>query len=229
MVIRILMVDDHEMIGHSISMFLNAQPNIEVIHIATTAKEGIQKAAALQPDVILMDKNLPDMNGYRATSRILKGNNHAAVIMLSLDEGALFVEQAFQHGAMGYLSKSCASKDLLEAVHTVYGGERYIYPEFERKLQQDIYTYAIHKKQLLNVLTLKQKRIYQTFVYGYSRVSMADLFAISPNTVDRHLQNIKAKLNLDTTAELIRFGLEAGLLDMDLGVTLGPQEDAPQS
>ncbi len=215
---RILLVDDHAVIRGGLKMLLGADPELEIIGEAETGAEGIRLAEELRPDVILMDISMPDMNGIEATRRIKAEHPEIAVLALTMHEDDQYFFEMLGAGASGYVPKRAAPNDLMSAIHAVRGGGMFLFPSLARTLVQDY----LHRReqpggavrQGLEELTEREREVLALIAEGQSNQEIADALVISVKTVNRHRENIMAKLNLHSRVELVRYAIEKGLIEI---------------
>lgn len=216
---RVLLVDDHAVVRGGLKMLLAADPEIEIVGEAETGAEGVRLAAQLRPDVILMDISMPDMNGIDATRRIKAGYPEIAVLALTMHEDDQYFFEMLAAGASGYVPKRAAPNDLLSAIHAVRGGGMFLFPTLARTLVQDFLQRREHgagaaPREGLDDLTEREREVLTLIAEGRSNQEIADALVISIKTVNRHRENIMAKLNLHTRVDLVRYAIEKGLIEL---------------
>ena len=216
---RILLVDDHAVVRGGLKMLLAADPEIEIVGEAETGAEGVRLADALRPDVILMDISMPDMNGIDATRRIKAAHPDIAVLALTMHEDDQYFFEMLAAGASGYVPKRAAPNDLLAAIHAIRGGGMFLFPSLARSLVQDYLQRREHAgaapvREGLDDLTEREREVLTLIAEGRSNQEIADALVISIKTVNRHRENIMAKLNLHTRVELVRYAIEKGLIEL---------------
>lgn len=215
---RVLLVDDHAVVRAGLRMLLAADDELEIIGEAETGAEGIRRADELKPDVILMDISMPDMNGIEATRRIKAQHPDIAVLALTMHEDDQYFFEMLAAGASGYVPKRAAPNDLISAIHAVHGGGMFLFPSLARSLVQDY----LHRHdqpgaaaaQGLEDLTDREREVLALIAEGCTNQDIADALVISIKTVNRHRENIMAKLNLHSRVELVRYAIEKGLIDL---------------
>jgi len=216
---RILLVDDHAVVRGGLKMLLAADPDIAIIGEAETGAEGVRLADALRPDVILMDISMPDMNGIDATRRIKAAHSDIAVLALTMHEDDQYFFEMLAAGASGYVPKRAAPNDLLAAIHAIRGGGMFLFPSLARSLVQEYLQRREHGaaapvREGLDDLTEREREVLTLIAEGRSNQEIADALVISIKTVNRHRENIMAKLNLHTRVELVRYAIEKGLIEL---------------
>ena len=214
--IRILLVDDHAVVRAGLRMLLGADPEIVIAGEAETGAEGVRLACALAPDVVLMDISMPDISGIEATRRIKEKCPDVAVLALTMHEDDQYFFEMLAAGASGYVPKRAAPNDLLSAIRAVRGGGVFLFPSLARLLVSDYLQRSDHIPGSLHcfeALTDREREVLTLIAQGRSNGEIADQLVISVKTVNRHRENIMAKLNLHSRVELVRYAREHGLIE----------------
>ena len=216
---RILLVDDHAVVRGGLRMLLAADPELEIVGEAETGAAGVRLAGELQPDVVLMDISMPDMNGIDATRQIKADYPEIAVLALTMHEDDQYFFEMLSAGASGYVPKRAAPNDLISAIHAVRGGGMFLFPSLARSLVQDYLHRREHGgpaplREGLEDLTEREREVLTLIAEGRSNQEIADALVISIKTVNRHRENIMAKLNLHSRVELVRYAIEKGLIEI---------------
>jgi len=215
MKIRILLADDHTILRAGLRMMLNAQPDFEVVGEAQDGRQAIQEAQKLQPDVVLMDITMPDMNGIEATRQIKKLLPEIKVLILTMHEHDEYVFQALRAGASGYMLKEAADTDLISALRVIQNGQFYLSPTAQSVMVGD-YLQRVRtgeEKDSYSSLTEREREILKLVAEGYTNNQIAERLIISPKTVDTHRTHVMDKLNLHSRAELVKYAMRRGLLE----------------
>jgi len=215
MKIRILLADDHTILRAGLRMMLNAQPDFDVVGEAQDGRQAIQEAQKLQPDVILMDITMPDMNGIEATRQIKKLLPETKVLVLTMHEHDEYVFQALRAGASGYMLKEAADTDLISALRVIQNGQFYLSPTAQSIMVGD-YLQRVRtgeEKDSYSSLTEREREILKLVAEGYTNNQIAERLIISPKTVDTHRTHVMDKLNLHSRAELVKYAMRRGLLE----------------
>ena len=213
--IHILLADDHTILRAGLRMMLNAQPDFEVVGEAQDGRQAIQEAQRLQPDVILMDITMPDMNGIEATRQIKKLLPETKVLILTMHEHDEYVFQALRAGASGYMLKEAADTDLISALRVIQNGQFYLSPTAQSVMVGD-YLQRVRtgeEKDSYSSLTEREREILKLVAEGYTNNKIAERLIISPKTVDTHRTHVMDKLNLHSRAELVKYAMRRGLLE----------------
>jgi two-component system response regulator NreC len=212
---RILLADDHTILRAGLKMMLNAQPDMQVVGEAQDGRQAIQEAQRLQPDIILMDITMPDINGIEATREIKRQQPDIRILVLTMHEHDDYVFQALRAGASGYMLKEAADTDLITALHVIKSGQFYLSPTAQSVVVGD-YLQRVHtgeEKDSYNSLTEREREILKLVAEGNTNNQIAERLVISPKTVDTHRTHIMDKLNLHSRAELVKYAMRRGLLE----------------
>lgn len=211
--IRILLADDHAVVRAGLRMLLSADAELQIVGEAETGAEALRLAAELEPDVVLMDISMPDLNGIEATRRIKAAHPDIAVLALTMHEDDQYFFEMLAAGASGYVPKRAAPNDLITAIHAVQKGGVFLFPSVARALVQD-YLQRSTSGSSFDALTEREREVLILIAQGRSNQEIADQLVISIKTVNRHRENIMAKLSLHSRVELVRYALEKGLIDI---------------
>jgi two-component system response regulator NreC len=213
--IRVLIVDDHDIVRAGIRLLLDGQPDIEVIGEASDGAEGVHLVGSAAPDVVLMDISMPKMSGIEATAAIREAHPDVEVVGLTMHADDRYFFQLLKAGASGYVIKGGSPHELLEAVRAAHRGEAYIHPSLARKLVGDYVARAQSGDAgaSLDGLTEREREVLEHIANGLTSREIGGELVISPNTVERHRANIMAKLDLHNKAALVRYAVRKGLVD----------------
>jgi len=208
--IRILLADDHAMVRQGFRLILSAQPDMEIVGEAGNGRDAVEMAERLQPDLVVMDVAMPELNGIEATRRLASSAPRTRVLALSMYKDSVYVREILRAGARGYLLKDAIDRDLLAAVRAVASGEGYLSPAVSEAVLSD---YRRHVTDPLDLLTGREREVLQLIAEGRTNKEIAATLKLSVYTVDAHRGRIMEKLNLHSVGELVRFALRAGLID----------------
>src|SRR5437899_2122767 len=208
--IRILLADDHAMVRQGFRLILSSQPDMEIVGEAGNGREAVEMAEKLQPDIIVMDVAMPELNGIEATRKITAGLPRTRILALSMHKDSVYVREILRAGARGYLLKDSIDSDLLSAVRAVAKGEGYLSPAVSDAVLTD---YRRHVTDPLDLLTSREREVLQMIAEGKTNKEIATILKLSVYTVDSHRGRIMEKLNLHSTGELVRFAVRNGLID----------------
>ena len=210
--IRILVADDHTVFREGLLAVLGREPDMEVVGEAATGKVVLELAAELMPDVILMDIQMPHVNGIEATRRILETNPHVGVVVLTMFEDDDSVFSAMRAGARGYVLKVAEPAEIVKVVRAVAVGEAYFGSEIARRLM-DFFSAPkpASPEEAFPELTAREVEILDLIAHGHSNAKIAARLFVSPNTVRNHISHIFGKLQVADRAHAIVRAREAGL------------------
>src|SRR6516162_1776971 len=204
--ITVLLVDDHALVRRGFRRMLDDDDVLEVIGEASNGAEAVQLAEKLKPNVIVMDCQLPEMNGLEATRRILAARPETAILMLSMHSEDTLVRQALEAGARGYVLKNAMDLDLARAIKEVAAGKSVLDPQLER-------AESLRGERGAG-LTTRELEILQHIVAGKSNKEIATDLNLSVNTVSVHRANIMDRLGIHKTAELVVYAIRNGLVNL---------------
>lgn len=215
--IRLLLVDDHEIVRAGIRALLESLEDMEVVGEAASADEALDLAVQLRPDVVLMDISMPGMSGDDATRQILQRVSETNVVALSVHEEEAYFYQMFQAGACGYVPKRAAPRLLLSAIRAAAEGEVFLDPSVASSLLQ---TCLGQKRRgagraAYDGLTARQRQVLTLVAEGFSNRQISEKLDISIHTVQRHRANIRRQLDLDGGVDLLKYALRKGLVQLD--------------
>ena len=213
--IRLLLIDDHQVVRQGLRMMLDGEPDLEIVGEADSASQGLIETIRLKPDVVLMDIGLPDMSGIEATKEVKRLAPEVAVVALTIHEDEEYFFKMLEAGASGYVPKRAAPDELLTAIRVTAGGEVYLYPSLAKLLVQDYLGEGQTSRQesSLNLLTDREKEVLTLLADGLSNSEMGEQLSISPKTVARHRENILAKLNLHSRTDLVKYAIRKGIIE----------------
>ena len=213
--IRLLLVDDHEIVRAGLRMLFSAEPEVEIVGEASSGEEAVDAAGKLQPEVVLMDVAMPGIGGVEATRRIKAAHPQMAVLALTMHEDEEYFFEMLGAGASGYVPKRAAPDDLMSAIRIVRQGDVYIYPSLARLLVKDfLHRSESSAPESREALTPREQEVLTFIAEGYSNREIADELVISVKTVDRHRENIMRKLQLHNRVELVKYAIEKGLISV---------------
>ena len=213
--IRLLLIDDHQVVRQGLRMMLEGEPDLEIVGEADTASQGLIETTRLKPDVVLMDIGLPDMSGIEATKEVKRLAPEVAVVALTIHEDEEYFFKMLEAGASGYVPKRAAPDELLTAIRVTAEGEVYLYPSLAKLLVQDYLGegQTSRHESSLNLLTDREKEVLTLLADGLSNSEIGEQLSISPKTVARHRENIMAKLNLHSRTDLVKYAIRKGIIE----------------
>jgi len=214
--IKVLLVDDHTLLRQGLRKLLELEPNLEVVGEAENGKEAILKTQELHPDVVLLDINMPGMNGVEATSLLKKFNPELKIIILTIHKDDEYVFEAIKAGASGYLLKDVDTQELVRAVEAAFRGESTVDPAIAARLFKEFS--RISKgggESAQDSLTEREKEILRLLVQGLSNRDIAENLFISEKTVKNHISNIFRKLEVNDRTQAVVKALKLGMVKLD--------------
>ena len=208
--IKIILVDDHEMVRLGLKSFLNLQPDVEVVGEAGNGLDGIHLALELKPDVVVMDLVMPEMSGVEATLKLLEEWKEAKILVLTsyLDNEKIY--PVIEAGAKGYMLKTSSAAEILNAIQKVARGELAIETEVDKKIKAHDMQPELHED-----LTARERDILRLLAKGYDNQTIADELFISLKTVKTHVSNILAKLEVDDRTQAVVYAFKHHLVPQD--------------
>ena len=210
--LKIMIVDDHAVVREGLRLLLEKEPDMEVVAEAGNGAMAIQSVNEFFPDVIVMDINMPDMNGIEATRRILAGNGGVKVLALSMESDRRFVVEVLQSGAKGFVLKDSAFADLAFGIRVVARDEQYLCPRISEMIIKD-YLLSIPEGIPIGhtILTTEERKLIQLIADGKNTKDIAHMLGVSTKTVDNQRHNIMKKLGLYSIASLTKYAVREGL------------------
>jgi DNA-binding NarL/FixJ family response regulator len=213
MPIRILIADDHGVVAEGLKHLVEAEPDMEVVACVGDGREAVQLARDAQPDVVLMDLSMPELNGADATRAILQRDPKCRVIVLSMYAQREYVRRALKAGAAGYVVKRSAAKEVVEAIRAVHAGQRYLSPRVADVVLED---YSDDKQDdPLARLSAREREVLQLLAEGRTGAEIAQRLSLSQKTVETYRARLVEKLGIRDLAGLVRFAIQRGLVSLD--------------
>jgi DNA-binding NarL/FixJ family response regulator len=212
--LRILLGDDHTLVRHGLRKILEEQREWEIVSEVGDGREAVRQALALLPDIAILDIGMPLLNGIDATSQIVRRNPAVRVLILSMHVDEAYVARALEAGAAGYMLKDSADTDLIDGVTAVAGGKSFFSPTVASMMLTD-YRRRVAGKTVVDryeLLSEREREIFQLVAEGHSNKEVADLLSISPTTVETHRAHILQKLDVHNTAELVLYAVRRGVI-----------------
>jgi len=210
--IRILIADDHALFRGGLNALFLSVPDTEVVGEASTGGEAVALAADLQPDVVLMDIQMPDVNGIEATRAVVRDSPHVGVIVVTMFEDDDSVFAAMRAGARGYVLKGADQEEILKVIRAVAAGEAHFGPEIARRLMGFFSTpRPAAPTEAFPELTTREREVLDLIAAGHNNREIAKSLYLSPKTVRNHISNIFTKLQVADRAQAIVRAREAGL------------------
>lgn len=225
--IRVMIVDDHQIVRAGLRMLFAAEEDMIIVGEAGSGAEALQTVAALNPDVVIMDVAMPGMSGIEATQRIKEMMPEVAVLALTMHEDEQYFLEMLNAGASGYIPKRAAPDDLVSAIRVVYQGNVFLHATLAKFLINEVLHHTDVKDSTMkdgggkdtgkdeenpDSLTPREVEVLRLIAEGLTSREIAQQLVLSPKTVDRHRENIMTKLNLHSRVDLVKYAIGRGLL-----------------
>ncbi len=214
MTIRVLIADDHKVVADGLCHLLGAQSDIEVVDSVRSGREAVSRTVELHPHVVLMDSTMPDMNGIEATRMIRARQPETRVLMLSVHSDPLHVVRALRAGAAGYVPKSSAGSDVVDAIRAVHGGKRYLHPTIAEAVLEQLVEPQKTDDPLAR-LSSRERQVLQLLAEGRSVADIAAALSLSPRTVETYRARMVEKLEIRDLPGLVKFAIVHGLTSLE--------------
>ena len=224
--IRLMLVDDHDVVRTGLRSFLESQEGILVVGDARTGAEALDQAAKTKPDIALMDISMPDMDGLEATRRLRQMFPKTQVLALSVHDDKQYFMQMLAAGASGYLTKQAAADELVAAIRAIAEGQVYLQPALARWLIEDYQRLSADPAagelppspeppaRSLDVLTPRERQVLEMIAQGLSNMEIGRTLGLSHKTISRHRERIMSRLNIHSRTELIKFAIRTRLITL---------------
>ncbi|MBI2748076.1 MAG: response regulator transcription factor [Burkholderiales bacterium] len=212
--IRILIADDHGMVAEGLQFLVAAHPDFEVVGRVADGREAVRSALDLEPDIVVMDMAMPEMNGVEATRVIHDRIPDTRVIMLSMYSNPEYVYRALEAGASGFVVKRAAARELVNAIRAVHAGRRYL----GAQVAEDVIKRFIDEgapKDPLSLLSSRERQVLQLLAEGKSVAEIAAALSISPKTVETYRWRMFEKLDIHDLPTLVRFAIQHGVTPLE--------------
>jgi DNA-binding NarL/FixJ family response regulator len=212
--VRILLADDHALVRRGVRLILDSEPGLEVVAEAGDGAEAVALARDLDIDLAILDVAMPRMTGLQAARDLSRRRNPPRILMLSMYDNEQYFFESLKAGASGYVLKSVADQDLVNACHAAMRGESFVYPGAMSALVRN-YLERVRRGERLStsVLTPREDEVIKLIAEGYTSREIADALTISLKTVERHRANVLSKLGMRDRTELTRYAIRAGLIE----------------
>jgi DNA-binding NarL/FixJ family response regulator len=209
---RVLVADDHAVVRRGLALLLDREPDFKVVAEASDGAEAVDKATAEAVDLVIMDVSMPRMSGLQAARALARRRPGLPLLMLSMYDNEQFLFEALRAGASGYVLKSGADRDIVDACRAAMRGESFLYPSAVGALVRDFLTKGDDAARV-DVLTPRELEVVKLIAEGHSSRQIAELLVISVKTVERHRANILEKLGMRDRVELTRYAIRRGLIE----------------
>lgn len=218
--IRLLLVDDHQIVRAGLRMMFVAEADMEIVGEADSGEAAIKAVEELQPDVVVMDVAMPGLSGIEATRRIKEASPDTVVLALTMYEDEQYFFEMLNAGAAGYIPKRAAPDDLVSAIRVVNQGNVFLHSTLARFLMKDVLDTSSQTEQAdtapaIEELTPREQEVLTHIAEGDTNREIAEALVISVKTVDRHRENIMQKLNLHSRVELVKYAISKGLISVE--------------
>ena len=213
--IRILLADDHTILRDGIRSLLEDEADMSVVGEAEDGHSAVKMACELKPDVALMDIAMPLLNGLEATRQIRRYCPAVKVLILSMHENEEYIRQALASGAVGYILKDAAARDLLGAIRSVHRGEVVLSPAITRLIIEDYLRWGdLNPTEAEDSLSPREREVLQLIAEGYTNKQIAEILTVSIKTVQSHRGSIMSKLDLHDRSELVKYAIRKKIIDV---------------
>lgn len=211
---RVLLADDHAVVRAGLRMILNAEADLQVVAEVEDGAQAVKRGAADDIDLAILDISMPRMTGLQATRELLRRRPDLRVLILSMHEGEQYLYEALKAGASGYVLKSVADRDIVEACRATMRGEPFLYPAALSALMRDYLDRARHGEATPeDPLTPRELEVIKLIAEGHTSEEIAGMLVISKKTVEHHRANILEKLQMRNRVELTRYAIRRGLVE----------------
>ena len=211
--IKVLIVDDHELIRVGLQRLLADYADIEVVGQAENGEQAVEQSKLLNPDVVLMDINMPDLDGMEATRKILRSSKQAKIIIVTVIEADPFPSKLLQLGASGYISKGASANELYDAIKTVNRGERYLTPKLAQKVA--LMHISDESESPFDALSERETQVMQMVINGEKAPDIAEKLFLSSKTINSYRYRLFKKLHIKSDVELTHMAIKYGLLKLE--------------
>ncbi|MGB9840178.1 response regulator [Thermovenabulum sp.] len=212
--IKVIIADDHALVREGIAKILSLEADIEILGEASDGKEAVELAKKLKPDVVLMDINMPNVNGIVATREIKKENPGVKIIALTIHEQVDYLLELIRYGVSGYLLKDVTPDELIKTIRQVFSGKGVIPPSMMPKVFEEINKLSQKDEKITFNLTSREIEILQELAKGLSNKEIADKLFISEKTVKNHLTNIFQKMGVNDRTQAVLLGIKHNIIDI---------------
>ena len=227
--IKLMLVDDHDVVRTGLRSFLETQAGFEVIAEAKNGLQALEKAKETHPDIVIMDITMPDMDGMEATLQLKKLYPECQVLALTVHADKQYFMKMLEAGASGYITKQAAADELVAAIQAVAAGHVYLQPALARWLLEDYQQLAKRVMQPspdetnekdkdavdLDILSERERQVLELVGEGLNNHDIGKKLGLSPKTIARHRERIMKKLNMHSRTELVKFAIRTGLISLE--------------
>ena len=215
MKLRILLADDHTLLREGLKTLLERESDLQVVADVANGRLAVRKAEELQPDLVVLDVDMPELNGIEAARQLSAAHPRMRIICLSMHSGSKFVDAMLEAGALGYVLKNEAAKTLVTAIRKVAGGEVYLSPEINTGLvKRYVGKQPADRGTVFTALSDRERQVLQLIAEGASSKEISTKLGVSEKTVSTHREHIMAKLDLHNVADLTRYAIREGIANL---------------
>lgn len=212
--LQILLVEDHEIVREGVKLLVDSQDDMQVVGEAANGETAIKKVVELQPDIILMDVSMPELNGLKATKRIKKLRPNIKVLALTRHTDDGYIQQLIQAGANGYVLKQSAPNELINAIRVVAEGKSYLDPTLTERVMGGYLSQSTARKNAAKVqLTDREAEVVRMIAWGYSNKEIAAKIQLSVKTIEAHKANAMRKLGMSSRIDIVRYAILQGWME----------------
>jgi len=213
---KIIIADDHRIIHEGLKPMLESEPDIEIVALADTGRKAVKLTQELNPDLVIMDISMPDLNGVEATLQIVSRCPKTKIIALSMNSDKLYVQRMLKAGASAYLTKDCSLEELADAIRVVAAGKKYLSPGISSiVIDESLHHSSTTVSSASSELTMREREVLQLLAEAKSVNEIAARLFLSIKTIHTHRSHIMEKLDLHTIAELTKYAIKRGLTSLD--------------
>jgi two-component system response regulator NreC len=209
--ITVVIADDHRLVRDGLKTILDTSNDISVVGEASNGLEVLKKVAALKPDVLLLDISMPQLSGMEAARRIRKEHPSTKILILTMHDEEEYSLKMVRMGVSGYLVKDSTALEVMEAIRSVHSGKAFFSPQIAKILAESYREAVTEQKDPYERLNDREREILQLIAEGHTNKKIADILCISPKTVDNHRTNLMRKLDIHSTAALVRWATKRGI------------------
>lgn len=217
---NILIIDDHPLFREGLKTIVERDKRYKVVGEAGSGKQGLSMSRQLNPDLVIVDISLPDINGVQVASEMRDSLPDIKVMIVSMHSKIDYIAEAFQAGATGYVAKDSASDRLIQGIESVLNGDYFLDSSVSHQVVEKLMTFPVKDAKITDAeygsLTPREQEVMRLLAEGSTPKEIADKLCISPKTVENHRANIMKKLDVHSTMELVRYAARLGLIDVEL-------------
>lgn len=211
--VSIVVADDHKIVREGLIRLLESREDYTVVGEASDGEEAVAVVMDMQPDVVLMDLNMPKLSGIEATRQLDRAGCRSKILVLSMQEGQGYVEEVLRAGASGFVVKNSASKDVYNAIDAVRSGASYLSPAITQQVVDAIGRAKTTGSSAVSILTEREREVLKLITDGLSSKEIASDLGVSLKTIDSHRSNLMKKLDIHKVSGLVRFAIRSGLVE----------------